>query len=158
MPDVIVPNLWFDTQAEEAAQFYVSLFPGSRVTGVQRYGEGGPGEPGTAMTVQLEVLGQPWTLLNGGPQYRFNEAVSFMIPCETQDEVDRYWEALTADGGEEGRCGWCKDRFGVSWQVVPTRLGEVLGDPDPERSQRAVQAMLGMSKLDLDALRRAADG
>ena len=110
------------------------------------------------MTVQLEVLGQPWTLLNGGPQYRFNEAVSFMIPCETQDEVDRYWEALTADGGEEGRCGWCKDRFGVSWQVVPTRLGEVLGDPDPERSQRAVQAMLGMSKLDLDALRRAADG
>ena len=158
MPEAIVPNLWFDTEAEEAAAFYVSLFPDSRVTSVQRYPEGSPGEPGTVMTVQLEVMGQPWTLINGGPQFPFTEAVSFQITCVDQAEVDRYWSALTADGGEEGQCGWCKDRYGLSWQVVPGGMEEVFADPDPERSRRAMQAMLGMRKLDVEALRRAADG
>ena len=110
------------------------------------------------MTVQLEVMGQPWTLINGGPQFPFTEAVSFQITCVDQAEVDRYWSALTADGGEEGQCGWCKDRYGLSWQVVPGGMEEVFADPDPERSRRAMQAMLGMRKLDVEALRRAADG
>ena len=159
MTQRIVPNLWFDGDAEQAADFYVSVFPDSRIVSAARYPEGSPGEPGTVMTIEWEILGaHRFTGINGGPQFSFSEAVSFAISCETQQEVDRYWEALTADGGEEGRCGWCKDRFGVSWQVVPRGMDEVFSDPDPERAQRAMQAMMGMAKLDLAALRAAAAG
>ncbi len=152
----IVPNLWFDGQAEQAAQFYTSVFPGSRITGTTRYPEGAPGPTGEVMTVEFELDGQPFIGINGGPQFPFTEAVSFQIVCRDQDEVDRYWAALT-DGGEESQCGWLKDRFGLSWQVVPVGMDAVFADPDPQRAQRAVQAMLGMRKLDLAALRAAAD-
>jgi len=157
MQTKITPNLWFDTEAEDAAMFYLSIFDNSRIVEVSRYPEGAPGRAGTVMTVEFDLNGQRFVGINGGPQFTFNEAVSFQISCETQDEVNYYWERLT-DGGEEGQCGWLKDRFGLSWQVVPTGMGEVLGDPDPERAQRAMQAMLGMSKLDVDAMRKAADG
>jgi len=153
----IVPNLWFDTQAEQAAEFYTKVFPNSRILGVSRYPEGAPGPAGEVMTVEFELDGQRFTGINGGPQFPFTEAVSFLINCRTQEEVDSYWEQLT-DGGEPVQCGWLKDRFGLSWQVVPEGMEEVLGDPDPERAQRAMQAMLGMTKLDLAALRAAADG
>ena len=153
----IVPNLWFDTQAEQAAQFYVSVFPDSRIISTNRYPEGAPGPAGGVMTVEFELLGQRFVGINGGPQFTFSEAVSFQIPCADQAEVDRYWAALT-DGGEESMCGWLKDRYGLSWQVVPDGLAELFSDADPERSQRAVQAMLQMRKLDLDTLLRAADG
>jgi len=153
----IVPNLWFDHQAEDAAAFYVSVFPNSEVTSVSHYTEAGPGEPGTAMTVDFVLDGQPFTGINGGPAFTFSEAISLLVVCADQDEVDHYWGRLT-DGGEEVQCGWLKDRFGLSWQVVPTGMQEVLGDPDPARAQRAMQAMLGMKKLDLAALRAAADG
>jgi predicted 3-demethylubiquinone-9 3-methyltransferase (glyoxalase superfamily) len=153
----ITPTLWFDSQGLEAAEFYVALFPDSEITGVSRYGEGGPRPEGSVMTVQFTLDGHPYTALNGGPDYTLDEAFSLQIVCADQKEVDRYWEALTADGGEEGRCGWCKDRFGVSWQVVPDGLAALLSDPDPGRASRAVQAMLTMSKLDLDAMRAAAD-
>lgn len=158
MPQRIVPNLWFDTEAEEAAEFYVSVFPRSRVTGVTRYPEGAPGPAGTVMTVAFELDGQRFVAINGGPQFPFTEAVSLQVDCADQDEVDRYWAALTADGGEEGPCGWLKDRYGLSWQVVPAGMEEALSGDDPERSQRAFTAMLGMRKLDLAALRAAADG
>jgi predicted 3-demethylubiquinone-9 3-methyltransferase (glyoxalase superfamily) len=154
----IVPNLWFDTEAEQAAQFYTSVFPSSRVLGTTLYPEGAPGPTGTVMTVDFELDGQRFVGINGGPQFPFTEAVSFQITCEDQDEVDRYWAALTADGGAESQCGWLKDKYGLSWQVVPAGMEEVFADPDPGRAQRAMQAMLGMRKLDLDALRRAADG
>ncbi len=157
MQQKIVPNLWFDTEAEEAAGFYVSVFKNSRVLNVTRYPEGAPGPAGTVMTVEWELDGQRFVGINGGPQFTFTEAVSFQIDCETQDEVDYYWDALT-EGGEEVQCGWLKDKYGLSWQVVPTGMEEVLSDPDSERAQRAMQAMLGMTKLDIDALRRAADG
>lgn len=157
MPQSLVPNLWFDTQAEEAAQFYVSVFPNSRILSTSRYSDAGPGEPGSVMTVEFELDGTRFVGINGGPRFTFDEAVSFAITCRDQDEVDYYWDRLT-DGGEESMCGWLKDRFGLSWQVIPEGLGDVLGDPDPARAQRAVQAMLGMRKLDLPALRRAADG
>ncbi|MEZ5116015.1 MAG: VOC family protein [Candidatus Nanopelagicales bacterium] len=157
MPQSLVPNLWFDTQAEEAAQFYVSVFPNSRILSTSRYSDAGPGEPGSVMTVEFELDGTRFVGINGGPRFTFDEAVSFAITCRDQDEVDHYWDRLT-DGGEESMCGWLKDRFGLSWQVIPEGLGDVLGDPDPARAQRAVQAMLGMRKLDLPALRRAADG
>ena len=153
----IVPNLWFDTGAEQAAEFYTSVFPDSRIVSKALYPEGAPGPAGTVMTVDFELNGQRFVGINGGPQFRFTEAVSFAITCETQEEVDRYWEILT-DGGEESQCGWLKDRYGLSWQVVPVGMEEVFADPDPERAQRAVQAMLGMRKLDLAALRAAADG
>ena len=154
----IVPNLWFDTQAEEAAAFYVSVFGGeSRLTQVTRYTEAGPGPAGTVMTVEFELDGQRFIAINGGPQFTFDEAVSFQIDCESQDEVDRFWELLT-DGGQESMCGWLKDRYGLSWQVVPTGWEEILNDPDPERGRRATTAMLGMRKLDIAALRAAADG
>ena len=153
----IVPNLWFDTEAEQAAEFYTSVFPDSRIVSKALYPEGAPGPAGTVMTVDFELNGQRFVGINGGPQFRFTEAVSFAITCETQEEVDRYWEILT-DGGEESQCGWLKDRYGLSWQVVPVGMEEVFADPDPERAQRAVQAMLGMRKLDLAALRAAADG
>ncbi len=154
----IVPNLWFDTQAEQAAEFYVSVFPNSRILSTARYPEGAPGPAGEVMTVDFELDGQRFTGINGGPQFTFDEAVSFVVPCADQAEVDRYWDALTGDGGEESMCGWCKDRFGLSWQVVPDGMDELFADPDPARVQRAMQAMLGMRKLDLAALRAAADG
>ncbi|HVP03683.1 MAG TPA: VOC family protein [Solirubrobacteraceae bacterium] len=153
----IVPHLWFDTEAEEAAAFYVSVFPNSSIAHVSRYGDAGPREAGMAMTVAFELDGQRFVGINGGPQFQFDEAVSFQITCQTQDEVDRFWERLS-DGGSESRCGWLKDRFGLSWQVVPAGLGDLLGDPDPERARRATEAMLAMRKLDIAALRAAADG
>ena len=153
----IIPNLWFDTEAEEAARSYVSIFPSSEIRDITYDGEAGPGEPGTVLTVDLALDGQEHTAINGGPQLSFSEAISLLISCAGEEEVDRCWSAL-GDGGEEGRCGWSKDRYGLSWQVVPDGLGEVLGDPDPERGQRAKRAMLGMKKLDLAALRAAADG
>ncbi len=153
----IVPFLWFDNEAEEAAQFYTSIFKNSRITGVSRYTEGAPRPAGTAMTVSFELAGQEFTALNGGPEFKFNESISFYVNCETQAEVDYFWEKLTA-GGQEVQCGWLKDKFGVSWQIVPTRLGELLGDKDPQKAQRAMQAMLQMKKLDIAALERARDG
>jgi predicted 3-demethylubiquinone-9 3-methyltransferase (glyoxalase superfamily) len=153
----ITASLWFDAQAEEAAEFYVSVFPGGRITHVQRYGPGGPRPEGLAMVVGFELGGTRFSGLNGGPEFSFTEAVSFVIGCRDQEEVDHYWDALTA-GGSEGRCGWLKDRFGVSWQVVPNGMGRILGDPDPERASRAMTAMLGMRKLDLAALEAAAAG
>jgi predicted 3-demethylubiquinone-9 3-methyltransferase (glyoxalase superfamily) len=148
--------LWFDTQGEEAAEFYCSVIPDSRVLDVSRYGEAGPGTPGAAMTVSFELDGRPFVALNGGPQFTFSEAVSLQVSCRDQDEVDHYWNTLV-EGGEESMCGWLKDRYGFSWQIVPTALPELLGDPDPERAQRAMKAMLGMRKIDIDGLRRAAD-
>ena len=153
----ITPWLWFDTQGEEAATFYASLFPDSRILDVTRYGSAGPGPEGAVMTVQFELGGRRYAALNGGPAHRLSEAFSLQVLCDDQGEVDRYWSAL-AEGGEEGPCGWLKDRFGVSWQIVPRMLPELLGDPDPGRAQRAMQAMLGMRKLDVAALRAAADG
>jgi predicted 3-demethylubiquinone-9 3-methyltransferase (glyoxalase superfamily) len=152
----ITTCLWFDTEAEEAAELYCSLIPDSRVLDVSRYGEAGPGTPGTAMTVSFELDGKPYVALNGGPEFRFNEAVSLQISCRDQDEVDHYWTSLLV-GGEESMCGWLKDRYGFSWQVIPTALHELLGDPDPDRAQRAMKAMLSMRKIDIESLRRAAD-
>ncbi len=163
----ITPYLWFDKEAEEAANLYVDLFNGptrgrrphgkSKVSDVSRYGEAGPGEPGSAMTVSFELEGQEFTALNGGPQFAFTEAVSIFVRCDSQEEVDYFWNALTSDGGEESQCGWLKDRFGLSWQIIPDRLMELLGDPDPGRSQRAMQAMLQMRKIDIATLEQAAD-
>jgi predicted 3-demethylubiquinone-9 3-methyltransferase (glyoxalase superfamily) len=150
--------LWFDTQAEEAATYYTSIFPGAKLGNVSRYGEGGPRPAGMVITAEFELNGQQFVALNGGPEYTFTEAISFQIPCADQDEVDYYWDRLSADGGQPGPCGWLKDRFGVSWQVVPAVLGSLLGDPDPERAVRAMRAMLGMGKLDIAGLRRAHAG
>jgi predicted 3-demethylubiquinone-9 3-methyltransferase (glyoxalase superfamily) len=152
----ITPWLWFDSQAEEAAAFYTSVFPNSRILEVSRYGEAGPGPAGSAMTVSFELDGQEFAALNGGPEFAFTEAISFQVMCETQEEVDHFWSQLSEDG-EEGQCAWLKDRYGVSWQIVPTRLPELLGDPDPERSQRAMAAMLEMRKIDIATLEQAAD-
>jgi predicted 3-demethylubiquinone-9 3-methyltransferase (glyoxalase superfamily) len=149
--------LWFDTEGEEAARFYTSVFPNSRITNVSRYGEAGPREAGSVMTVEFELDGNKFLALNGGPQYTFSEAFSYQISCETQDEVDRYWTTLS-EGGEEGPCGWLKDRFGFSWQVVPTALPRLLGDPDREKAQRVMAAMLQMKKIEIDELERAASG
>jgi predicted 3-demethylubiquinone-9 3-methyltransferase (glyoxalase superfamily) len=157
MQQKIVPSLWFDTEAEEAAAFYTSVFENSRILSVSHYSEGAPRAAGTVMTVEFELNGQRFVGINGGPQFTFDEAISFQITCADQDEVDHYWECLS-EGGGEGQCGWLKDRFGLSWQVIPAGIGELLGDPDPERAQRAMQAMLKMGKLDLAAMRAAADG
>jgi predicted 3-demethylubiquinone-9 3-methyltransferase (glyoxalase superfamily) len=157
MQQKIIPNLWFDTEAEEAAKFYTSVFDNSRIVNVTHYTEAGPRTAGMVMTVEFELDGQRFVGINGGPEFTFDEAVSFQINCETQDEVDYYWQRLS-EGGQEGPCGWLKDRHGLSWQVVPTVLEELLADPDPARAQRAMQAMLGMGKLDIEALREAADG
>jgi len=154
----ITPWLWFDTEAEEAANFYTSVFKNSRITNVARYGEAGPRPAGTVMTVAFELDGQEFAALNGGPEYTFNEAVSLMIDCADQAEVDYYWARLTEGGGQPGPCGWLKDRYGLSWQVVPTELERLLNDPDQGRAQRAMAAMLKMGKLDVAALRAAADG
>ena len=151
----ISPFLWFDSEAEEAAEFYVSLFPDSRIENVARYPEGSPVPAGTAMSVSFVLDGVPVQALNGGPQFPFTEAFSFSVQVETQDEIDRYWNALTSDGGVESQCGWLKDRWGLSWQIVPSRLGELLGDPDPARAARAMQAMLGMKKLVIAELEAA---
>ena len=157
MQQRITPNLWFDTQAEEAASFYVSVFENSRIVNVTRYTDAGPREPGMVMTVEYELDGQSFVAINGGPEFTFDEAISLQINCETQDEIDLYWEKLS-EGGSEGPCGWLKDRYGLSWQVVPTGMEAVFSDPDPKRAERAMRAMLGMGKIDLAALRAAADG
>lgn len=159
----ITPNLWFDSQAEQAAEFYVSVFDNSRIISITHYPDDAPRPSGSAlpdaavMTVEFDLDGQRFIGINGGPQFTFDEAVSFAITCETQDQVDYYWDRLT-DGGEESQCGWLKDRYGLSWQVVPAGMEEALNDADPERAMGAMQAMLGMTKLDISALRRAADG
>ena len=151
----ITPCLWFDTQGEEAARFYTSIFPNSRIVDVAHYGEAGPREAGTVMVVRFELDGQELVALNGGPEFTFDEAISFQIDCADQAEVDRYSEALT-DGGEQGPCGWVKDRFGLSWQVVPKRMIELLSDPDEAKAQRAMAAMLEMRKIDIAAVEAAA--
>ncbi len=150
----ITPFLWFDGQAEAAAKFYVSVFRNAKILATARYGEAGPGPKGSVMTVVFELDGQRFIGLNGGPQFRFSEAVSFMIDCKTQEEVDYYWEKLSA-GGQQQPCGWLKDRYGLSWQVVPSALGEMMSDPDATKSRRVMEAMLKMHKLDLAGLRRA---
>ncbi len=150
----ITPFLWFDNQAEEAANFYVSIFKNSRITGIDRYGAAGPLPKGTVMTASFELEGQGFIALNGGPEFKFTEAISLFVNCETQAEVDELWAKLST-GGEEGPCGWLKDKYGLSWQIVPTILHELLGDPDPEKSQRVMRAMLQMKKIDISALKRA---
>jgi predicted 3-demethylubiquinone-9 3-methyltransferase (glyoxalase superfamily) len=157
MQHKIKPNLWFDTEAEDAATFYVSVFKNSRIVNVTHYTEAGPREAGMVMTVEFELDGLRFVGINGGPDFTFDEAVSFEIQCEDQAEIDYYWERLT-DGGTEGPCGWCKDRFGLSWQVVPTGMEEMLADPDAGRAERAMKAMLGMGKIDIAAMQSAADG
>jgi predicted 3-demethylubiquinone-9 3-methyltransferase (glyoxalase superfamily) len=152
----ITPNLWFDTEAQEAAEFYVSVFPNSEITNVTYYGEAGPGPAGTVLTVDFVLDGQEYTAINGGPEFTFNEAISLLINCADQDEVDYYWTKLS-EGGEESQCGWLKDRYGLSWQVSPAGMVELLNDPDQGRVQRAMRAMLGMKKIDLAALHAAAD-
>jgi len=151
----ITPFLWFDSEAEEAAQLYTSVFPSSRIVGVSRYGEAGPGTPGSVMTVEFELDGERFVALNGGPEFSFTEAVSFQIDCETQEEVDHYWSKL-GDDGEHGPCGWLKDRFGLSWQVVPSALPRLLSDSDRETAQRVMASMLQMSKLEIAELEAAA--
>lgn len=150
----ITPFLWFDTQAEAAAEFYVSIFKNSRIVDTTRYGEAGPGPKGSVMTVRFELDGQEFIGLNGGPRFKFTEAVSFSVDCKTQDEVDEFWEKLS-EGGEQGPCGWLKDKYGLSWQINPTVLGELLQDKDAEKSQRVMEAMLQMGKLDIKRLQRA---
>ena len=152
----ITPNLWFDTEGEEAAEFYVSVFPNSEIKNVMYYGEAGPRPAGDVVTVDFVLDGQPFTALNGGPQFTFDEAVSFVIECADQDEVDYYWNTLV-EGVEESQCGWLKDKFGLSWQVVPTDLLKLISDPDKGRADRAMRAMLGMKKIDVAALHAAAD-
>ena len=152
----ITPCLWFDSDGEEAAGFYTSIFENSRILHVSHYGSAGPRPEGMVMTVNFELDGQEFIALNGGPEFTFDEAISFQVNCESQEEVDTFWTKLSA-GGEEGPCGWLKDKFGVSWQIVPTVLDELIRDPDPERSQRAMKAMLAMKKLDIAELERAAD-
>lgn len=159
----IAPCLWFDNQAEEAANYYVSIFKSSRITNIGRYGEAGKEihgrPPGSVMIVAFELDGQPFTALNGGPLFKFNEAISFQVSCETQDEVDYYWEKLTAGGDEKAQqCGWLKDKYGVSWQVVPTIVPELLNNPESEKSQRAFTAMMQMKKPDIEAMKRAYSG
>src|SRR5688572_18964249 len=147
----ITPFLWFDTEAEEAMNFYTSIFKDSKVLGVT------PGPNGRAMSVNFELEGQEFIGLNAGPQFKFNEAISFFVSCNTQAEVDELWAKLTADGGEESMCGWLKDKYGLSWQIIPTALGEMLGDPDPEKAGRVMQAMLKMNKIDIQGLQQAYD-
>ena len=151
----ITPCLWFDTEAEEAASFYTSVFPNSKIGDVSRYGSAGPRPEGSVMTVSFELDGQEFVALNGGPDFTFSEAISFQVSCADQEEVDRFWSTLS-EGGEEGPCGWLKDRFGLSWQIIPKALPELLADPDREKSQRVMKAMLEMGKIEIDALEQAA--
>ena len=152
----ITPFLWFDKQAEEAATFYTSVFKNSKLGRIARYGDAGPGEPGSVMTVEFSVEGMEFVALNAGPLFQFNESVSFVIDCKSQEEVDYYWEKLTADGGEESMCGWLKDKFGLSWQVTPTRLIELTTDKDPDVAARAMGAMMKMRKIDIRKIEEAA--
>jgi predicted 3-demethylubiquinone-9 3-methyltransferase (glyoxalase superfamily) len=154
----ITPFLWFDNQAEEAARFYVSLFKNSRIGQISRYGEAGPGPKGQVMVIAFELDGVKFTALNGGPVFKLTEAFSLQVDCQDQAEIDRLWERLTADGGEPSRCGWLKDRFGLSWQIVPANLGQLIGGDDPAKASRAVQAMMQMGKLDIAALEAARQG
>ena len=153
----IAPFLWFNDNAEEAMNFYVSVFKNSKIVSTNRYGDAGPGPKGTLMAGTFQLEGQEFYALNGGPQFKFTEAISLFVNCETQQEVDELWAKLTADGGEESQCGWLKDKFGLSWQIIPTALGEMLGDKDPERSKRVMEAMLKMRKIDIKALDQARD-
>jgi len=152
----ITPCLWFDTEGEEAATFYTSVFPNSKINEVTHYGLAGPRSEGTVMTVEFELDGAPFVALNGGPDFTFSEAISFQVFCDTQDEVDSYWDKL-AEGGEQGPCGWLKDKFGVSWQVIPRALPRLLSDRDVEKAQRVMAAMLDMKKIEIDELERAAE-
>jgi predicted 3-demethylubiquinone-9 3-methyltransferase (glyoxalase superfamily) len=149
--------LWFDDKAEEAAKFYVSIFKNSKMGYVSRYGDAGPGPKGTVMVTTFQLDGQEFMALNGGPTFKFTEAISFVVNCETQEEVDEFWEMLS-EGGEKSRCGWLKDKYGLSWQIVPTVLGELMQDKDPEKSKRVMQAMLQMDKLDIQTLKQAYEG
>jgi predicted 3-demethylubiquinone-9 3-methyltransferase (glyoxalase superfamily) len=153
-PQKITPFLWFDRQAEEAAAFYTSIFPNSKIVKVVRCGKAGPGPEGSALTVEFQLQGQKFVGLNGGPHFKFTEAISFVVNCEIQEEVDSYWDKLSV-GGAEVECGWVKDKFGLSWQIVPTVLPKLLGDPDPEKSGRVMKAMLKMKKLDIQGLKQA---
>ncbi|KUL38560.1 3-demethylubiquinone-9 3-methyltransferase [Streptomyces sp. NRRL F-4489] len=153
----IIPTLWFDTQGLEAAEFYCSVFPHSRITNVTHYTETGPRPAGTVLTVEFELDGQEFTALNGGPEFTFSEAVSLSVTCDGQEEIDRYWAALS-EGGQEGPCGWLKDRYGLSWQIVPGGMAGILNDPDRARAARAMAAVMGMTKLDVAAIKAAADG
>ena len=153
----ITPFLWFDHQAEAAARFYVSVFKGAKILKIVRYGEGGPGKPGSVMTVKFRILGQEFVALNGGPVFQFSSATSFVVNCRTQAEVDRYWQKLSA-GGKKLQCAWLQDKFGVTWQIVPTALPELLGDPDPVKAARVMQAMMKMTRIDIAKLRRAHAG
>ncbi|MGA9121221.1 MAG: VOC family protein [Bacteroidota bacterium] len=150
----IVPFLWFDDKAEEAANYYVSIFSNSKVLSVTRYGDAGPGPKGTAMSVTFQLNGQEFYALNGGPQFKFTEAISLFVNCETQQEVDDLWEKLSK-GGEKSQCGWLKDKYGLSWQIIPTALGKMLGDKDPKKAKGVMEAMLKMSKIDIQALKQA---
>jgi predicted 3-demethylubiquinone-9 3-methyltransferase (glyoxalase superfamily) len=152
----ITPFLWFDDKAEEAMNFYTSIFKNSKTGSVTRYGEGGPGPKGAVMTATFQLEGQDFMALNGGPHFKFTEAISFLVNCETQEEVDEFWEKLSA-GGEKGQCGWLKDKYGLSWQIVPSALGEMLQDKDPEKWKRVMQAMLQMKRLDIARLKQAYD-
>jgi predicted 3-demethylubiquinone-9 3-methyltransferase (glyoxalase superfamily) len=152
----ITPCLWFDTEGEEAAEFYTSIFPNSRIVEVTRYGSAGPRAEGSVMTVHFELDGQQFIALNGGPDFKFNEAISLEVNCKSQEEVDSLWSSLTADGGEEGPCGWLKDKYGVSWQIVPNVLYQLIKDPDQEKAQRVMAAMLQMRKIEIDELEKAA--
>ena len=152
----ITPFLWFDTRAEEAAQFYTSIFKNSKILQVSRYGDAGPGPKGSVMVVSFQLAGQEFTALNGGPRFTFSEAFSFVVNCENQQEIDEYWSKLTADGGQESMCGWLKDKFGFSWQIVPTELGKLMSNKDPQKSGRVMDALLKMRKLDIAKLKAAA--
>jgi predicted 3-demethylubiquinone-9 3-methyltransferase (glyoxalase superfamily) len=153
----IRPFLWFNDQAEEAAKFYVSVFKNAKIVGDKEYGEDEPGEAGTVMTVRFEIEGQQFIALNGGPHFTFTPAISFFVDCATQAEVDELWQSLS-EGGKKGQCGWLEDKFGVSWQIIPTALGELMSDPDDEKSDRVMKAMLQMTKIDIEGLQRAYDG
>jgi predicted 3-demethylubiquinone-9 3-methyltransferase (glyoxalase superfamily) len=153
----ITPCLWFDTQGEDAAKFYTGIFEDSRIVDVTRYGSAGPRPEGMVMTVNFVLAGQEFVALNGGPEFTFDEAISFQVNCESQDEIDYFWNKLVEGGGEHGPCGWLKDRFGVSWQITPVAFEELIRDPDPARAQAAMKAMLGMTKIDIAEIQRAAD-
>jgi len=154
----ITTHLWFDNNAEEAANFYISVFKNSRILSSARYPEGSPGPQGTVMVVDFELEGQRFTALNGGPHFKFTEAISLVVHCKTQEEIDYYWEKLTADGGQESQCGWLKDKFGLSWQVTPSIMSKLFSSGDAEKSKRAMQAMMKMKKLDIATLQKAYDG
>jgi predicted 3-demethylubiquinone-9 3-methyltransferase (glyoxalase superfamily) len=157
MMQKITPFLWFDNNAEEAANFYISVFKNSKLLNVARYSDAGPGPTGSVMTVEFELNGQQFVALNAGPTFKFTEAISFVVNCETQEEVDYYWERLS-EGGEKSHCGWLKDKFGLSWQVTPTIMGKLMADKDPEKSKRVMETMLKMDKLDIEPLQRAYEG